>query len=117
LCRETNSQNFQKKRLPVGECLIVSAPRHPTGCKPRRRENAGREKVEENSKFPLTAELEPLRFPSRCKAGLLPTQQNWFFQLLGLQIELNLVPTMKVAPGRPCPDPGRRRPDLRKRKI
>jgi hypothetical protein len=91
------SANFSKKRLPGSECLIVSAPRHPTGCRLRRRENAGSEKVEESSKFPLTAKRQPLRFPSRCKAGLLPTQQKRFFQLLGLQIELNLVPTMNAA--------------------
>jgi hypothetical protein len=62
---------------------------------------AGSEKVEESSKFPLTARREPLRFSSRHKAGLLLKQQSRFFQLLGLQIELNLVPTMNERQGLP----------------
>jgi hypothetical protein len=92
---EQRSAESRKKRLPGSECLIVSAPRHQTGLKLRRRESAGSEKVEENSKFPLTAERHPLKFLSRCKVGFAAnTAKNWFFQLLGLQIELNLVPTM-----------------------
>jgi hypothetical protein len=42
----------------------------------------------------LTAESETLQCPSRNESGFAEKTANWFFQLLGLQIELNLVPTM-----------------------
>jgi len=42
----------------------------------RRRKKGVSEKVEENSKFPLTARRKPLGFPSRRNAGLLLKQQK-----------------------------------------
>jgi hypothetical protein len=75
--------------------LLVSAPRHQNGTA-----NSGdalhgaTEKVEENSKYPLTSERNSILFTSRSESGVARKTSDWFFQRLGLQIELNLVPTM-----------------------
>jgi len=65
-----------KKRLSLKKALAggrvfdsFRAPPPKRDRKLRRRENAGGEKVEDNSKFPLTAKREPLKFPPRHKRG------------------------------------------------
>jgi hypothetical protein len=53
--------------------------------------------LKNNSKIPLTAFRKSIRFPSRQTSGSRP-KAVLFFQILGLQIALNLVPTMNGAP-------------------
>jgi hypothetical protein len=86
---------FLKNILPGRTTLLVSASRKKRDLHKRRtRCGSRRKKIENNSKFPLTAKSKSLQCSSRKTSGGA-RKSIQFFQLQGLQIELNLVPTMK----------------------
>jgi Skp family chaperone for outer membrane proteins len=86
-----------KKRLTEQSETLKSTPRKKRRERTKRKRSERRpKKIEEIRNSRLTDQNEPIQCTSRSeKRGC--SKEHQFFQLLGLQIELNLVPTMNEA--------------------